>query len=408
MEYKDTNFQQLADIMTTFDPLKCVTPINADEEKECWLKSAQKGNFTNPSFCYNYEYLEQVASHYNEFEPHRRSQILDSIGPIDEVDYIVKDIFHLRFDDAATITELASSILLGNDGTTSRLSAYLFGRQSNGQALQAYKIANREIPPSYAKTKPRFTKKDRKALSKLELEASQIGCWFTVAMNIYKENWVIELSDDCSNIEINEKTSHISIPTNYKVNGLELLMFIERFIECYLRCNENSRHLFEDLIGKDSPLMPFVPILAKSNNELLYNGTAAMKDTIINGLKSSPSPITVIASDHANRGKDFAGVAQVILPFLDELYNEKTALELAWDITYGVKRGCTDTTKPYCFSHDFTHFCGHILSWDLAPVYTDFASLSLEELIALSAVAELKPKHYNLDVISEIKNRLLS
>ncbi len=413
MKYSvDTRFQSLADIIIRLNPVELVTPINVADEKARWLDRAKIGLFTNPYFLYNREALKEASSHNFELTA-ARATLANGLIPETDAEKVIKKILLSRINNAITATEIAASILLGDDNEVCNLSRKIYGFPSNNQAYRAYQIVNGEIIP-YAK-KSRFTKKDQKALKAMQFDAETIGYWFTEVINHYGiDSWTIEVGDQFTSIDVRDKNLTgrplVGVPATRKVNGLKLLELIGHEIECHLLGSENCKELVKQILGADSPLAPLYPVIAKSDDELFYEGVAKISDVSINGPEALPMPYATIACDQARRGSDFAEIAKLIKDMrFDMGQTEEEALKGAWTTTYRIMRGSTNTELGgYSFSKDYVYMGGYDIAQQVSPLFRSFASMTLDEITALAAVCELKPTYTNLDAVGYVKWQLLS
>ena len=406
--------KQIAGIQASLNPVEIATPKNAKEEKEHWLIAAKIGNYPNPSFVYDEERLRTVSG-YSTLLSTARYQIETGMIPENEIDRIIKKILLSRFDnDSLATTELASSILLHDDLTSCALNHQIYGHPSNSQVIRAYSIVKQDAPVIARQS--RFTKKDQKKLEKMTFIDEQIAYWFEEAIALYGfKGWTVEVGNQYTAIDVRDKSSAgkpvVGIPTGRKVNGLKLLELIGHEIECHLRGSENCKALVMQIIGENSPLLPFVPILAKSDNELFYEGVAKVSDVSINGNAGMPKPYATIACDCARRGSSFSETAKFIERCRLEMgEKDEDARKGAWTTTYRIMRGCTNTAVGgYNFSKDYIYMSGYDLACQINENLHNFSSMTIDELNALQAVLlNLVPAYPHLDAVGWVKGRLLS
>ena len=408
--------EPVAKIMASLNPVEIVKPKNVADAKALWLLDAKSGKYANPRFAYDEEKLKTISG-YNSLLTSARAQFENGLTPEDETDKIIKKILLHRFDDAIRTTEIAASILLRDDQATCALANRIYGHPSNSQVIKAYGIINEEETLSAGV--PRFSESDREALKKIQCNAKAIAYWFTEVIQRYCfTGWTVEVSDRFTAIDVQDKNSSgesvIGIPTDRKVNGLKLLELIGHELECHLRGSENCRALIRQVLEIESanpPLAPFIPILAKSDNELFYEGVAKISDVGVLGEAGLPTPYATIACYRAGHNSSFSETAKDIEDCRRKMgEDEETARKGAWTTTYRIMRGCTNTAVGgYAFSKDYIYMAGYDFANQINPNLHNFASMTVDELAALQvALLNLYPAYQNLDAVGWIKERLLS
>ena len=404
----------MADITLRLNTVEIVTPLNAHAEKDKWLNAARKGVFRNPTFTYDYAFLSNIA----QLEPKllsARHQLLDNLKPQDLIDEILLEIINDRIEDAHASIKLAQAILNRDDATSEYYTAKKFGRPNAVQIAEAERLTM--FGHTLGVYEPLFDKDQRKALKDMRFDATQISEHFRRAIDYYGiEGWIIVIDEHATAIDVRNKTANgtpcIVIPSSREVNGLKLLELIGHEIECHLRDSENAAQLFRDLIGSDSPLMPLVPLLAKPDDEMMYEGHAKLSDVRFSGSSALPKPFYTIAQYRAVQRNSFAEVANHIYELqlnLDQ--SESAAVKGAWLATYRALRGVTDTKNPhgYTFGKDYGYLAGFSIARDLQRRnWLDYASLRLIDLQRLSACAELDhPKYPYKDAVQYVASRLM-
>ncbi|MCR5572551.1 MAG: flavohemoglobin expression-modulating QEGLA motif protein [Candidatus Saccharibacteria bacterium] len=406
----------IAEIALQLNPVEIVTPINNRTEKQQWIAATEHGSFRNPSFTYDNERLLKIAILESELNMAKR-QLLETIEPQTTVDIIILDIIKDRIDDAYCSIKLAQSILCGDDQTSAYCTARKYHRPNRAQIADAQILLN----PQYTLSAPpaRFSKETRNRLKKLHFDAQGIQSIFQEAINTYGiSGWRVEICEYATAIDVRNKTSDgcpiVVIPTDREVTGLKLIELIGHEIECHLRDSENAAQLFYSLIGHDSPLAPLVPLLAKPDDEMLYEGHAKISDASVTGRTALPKPYYTIAQNLAVQGYSFAEAANRIYKIRLDLGESKTdAIKGSWLACYRAFRGCTDTKNPhsYTFGKDYAYLAGYNIARTMQfPEWLDFASLSLSDLQRLhSAGIELNaPRYPYLNVASIIADEILS
>lgn len=406
--------KQIAGIQASLNLVEMATPKNFKEEKDRWLTATKIGNYPNPTFFYDEERLKTISG-YSTLLSTARYQIEAGVTPEKESERVLKKILLHRFDgESLPITESGASMLLHDDRATCELNHQIYGHPSNTQVIKAYSIVKQDVPVVVRQS--RFTKKDQKRLEKMTFIDEQIAYWFEEVIALYGfKGWTIDIGNQYTAIDVRDKNSTgkpmVVIPAGRKVNGLKLLELIGHEIECHLRGSENCKALVMQILGENSPLLPFVPIIAKSDNELFYEGVAKISDVSINGSASLPKPYATIACDCARRGSSFSETAKIIERCRLEMgENAEDARKGAWTTTYRIMRGCTNTAVGgYNFSKDYIYMSGYDLACQINENLHNFSSMTIDELNALqAALLNLVPAYPHLDAVDWVKGRLLS
>ena len=406
MHYRDQNHmaheaaQTVANTAMTLNPVELVTPVNVDDEKELWIAAAKDGEFLNPQFKYNREKLTQAVAHGNQLRA--AAEILFyTCRPHTDIDHAILEILHHRVDDALCTANMAASILLGSNAGGS-YAQHIYGKPDKLQVMDCLQAVQR-IDELVGELPVKFTPDQRAKLKEHEYSASEIQQDFLHVVNLYGfKSWSVVVSDQATAIDVRNKTScgrpQVVIPTARKVDGLKLAELIGHELECHLRDSANAEALFAEYLGP-TPLAPLVSLLAKSDNELLYEGHAKLSDVAINGGAALPKPFYTIAIDAALRGYSFAEIGEYIFELRYERGEDQTsAIKGAWTAAYRAMRGSFDTLGGYAFTKDYAYWTGYQLASEVqqfAPHYLDYASLTYEEIKLLDdAGFDLKHPRY--------------
>ena len=133
-----------------------------------------------------------------------------------------------------------------------------------------------------------------------------------------------------------------------------------------------------------TPLEPLIPLLAKSDDELFYEGHAKLSDVTIKGESALPHPYYVIAIDAALRGYSFADIGELIYNLRREAgQSHEAAMSGAWTATYRTMRGAVDALGGYAYTKDYAYWTGYEVACKVAqqaPYLLDYATLTLDEL----------------------------
>ena len=412
----------IAYIACRLDPIEIVTPKKLNEEKESWIFTTKKGWSCNPTFIYNTDLLSYIVGLKSKLMQ-ANEQLMRNIKPQSPIDSAVHEIIKSRIRDAITSINMALGILTKNDYKTTINTTVKYGRLNRDQKSRANIISTcgRYVFGDFT---PCFPEEQIARLKEITFDANAIRKQFQDALDYYKiEGWKIEIDASASSIDVHNKTApRIVIPVHQEVDGLKLIELIGHEIECHLRDSENAAQLFRDLLENDSPLAPLIPVLAKSDNEVLYEGYAKLSDVTIAGAKSLPHPFYTIAQIDAAEGYSFSHVAHHIYELQLDFFGkenvnikgedaENVAINSAWAATCSVFRGCTNTKNhcPYVFGKDYAYLAGFDIACKTKhPEWLNFASLSLTDLRRLhDAGARLnEPKYSAKNVAIMIANQL--
>ena len=402
----DQAAKEIAEICSKLNPVEIVTPTNLLSAKESWLaKTAHVGvntekTFTNPHFEYNEALLSNITKMATPLE--RARMELDSninLTSCSIEDSVVFELLSQRIADAKLTIELAASILSKNDDNSKAILQKKYGRLNSSLVVAAYDEVNQKSPKRPFDLPRIITGTEVTALKNKKFNAKEIAYYFGIALAEYGfDDWSCEISDTASAIDVRDRGSSgsqkIIIPARRHVNGIELLKLIGHEIECHLRSSVNSQFLFKKLVHEVSPLYPLIGLLAKSDDETLYEGAAKLSDVIIQGNltgrceDAAPTPLYTIAIDQACRGSSFGETAEVICGLASYRHDSAdwdASIKKEWNITYRAYRGITDTDSKsyYAFPKDASYFAGYLIAKDMPKVFTDFSSLTFDNILLL-------------------------
>ena len=384
--------KRIATLAMQLNPVELATPTNARKEKDAIVKVLDNGFKVNPTFKYNRNKLRQAVrvgeqlgdlkAKFLELAQHYPATNFDD--PAQE--QAVKNIIIDRINDAIITTEMAQAILDGNDIAMAALSAEKYGTPSSVIMGYAYDIANDGYPNNCS---PYLDADVAKALKAQEFDAAGILHYFERVLEMYGiTDWLVIVDDQATVIDVRGKNSSgrplVVIPSTRQVDGLKLLELIGHEIECHLRSSENARNFWSEILTDD--YLPLVPLLAKSDNEFIYEGYAKQNDTKVRGSAGLPTPNYLVAMDQARRGSSFAETMETVAGFeIQRGATRKQAFSRAWTATYRVFRGCSNCANGkdvcYSFTKDFAYFGGlHTVN---ESDYLDFSSMSMRDIVKL-------------------------
>ena len=381
MYYTDNLSEQdardLAAIMSAMNIVELVTPTNAMAAKADWLN---RNDFEAPTLVYNEDLLRATAS---KQEALMRAEETFRHGMIPETtpDHFVRDLLLERIRGAIDTTNIAASILLGDNRTTAAICKNIYGVPSANEVLGAYESI-RQPKPELPKM---FDEATRKRLKELKFDANQIKFWFERTLQLLGiTSWTVIVSDQFTSIDVRDRSSMgsvVGIPSDCTKNGIQLIELIGHEILSHLLSSENTRWAIKDILGSKSVLLPLVNVLAKAENETLYEGAAKRSDVRVSGADAIPLPYYTIACHLAMKGKNFAECAEEIYALrLANGAKPEAARKGTWTTCYRVAlRGSTNPEEPYMYPKDYCYRSGWQQTQWTGRRVLSFSTLSLEE-----------------------------
>ncbi len=374
----------LARAAMALNPVELITPVNQAHEKELWMTTEEGGPFINPQFQYDEFNLSQAAAK-GEIVRIAADALRSACYPESPMDDAILEILNHRVHDALCAANMAASILLGSN-SGGEYAQQIYGRPDKLQVLNCYRAATSTSDSKDDSSC--FSEEKRHELLARSYDAFGIQREFQRIADIYGfRNWDIIIDNSASAIDVRNKTSYgnpqVVIPKSRKVNGLKLAELIGHELECHLRDSINAEALFAEHLAS-TPLEPLIPLLAKSDDELFYEGHAKLSDVAVNGESVSPHPYYVIAIDAALRNQSFADIGELIYKLRRNAdQSHQTALNGAWTAAYRAMRGAVDTHGGYAYTKDSAYWFGYETATHIAqsaPYLLDFATLTLDEL----------------------------
>ncbi len=418
-----SHIEKTAKAMAQLNPVELVTPVNFAKQKESWISL---GDFGNPCFQYDKDRLSRVVKLKADVEEARKV-VEEETFVMNDIDRVTKQILLARFDEALTTIELCASILhaqnstkkhlgiVGIDATTAEAVIDKYGCPSNTLVLEAYAKAEEGTP--YSVEPDEYPESpNREQLEALSFDAEAIAYWFNAVIEYYEfAGWSVVIDSNCSSIDVRDKAENgmrVVIPVDRKVNGQKLLELIGHELECHLRDTENAHWLWATVLGDDSPLEAFIPILAKSDDEMFYEGHAKLSDIALGGKSAIPLPYATIGIDLARRGSSFGEIASCIYEYRRMAgQSEKAALSGAWTTTYRVLRGSTSMNNAearYAFTKDYAYLAGWKQAKDADALSLNFSSMKLGEIQSLAkAGLPMDILHLYKNAVSWVREQIL-
>ena len=383
---------QLACIAESIDVTEMVTPVNRQEARKCWLKNANNNFFTEPEFRYNRHKLKAITQQSRAFISESRN-VLDNCEPETDIDKAILDILHRRLENIHASIQLAEAISKKDDATAASIIHDKYGTPPCESVIKAYQLGYDNEPDDRYIAPALYTLDERMMLRDCTVQAQDIQRYFQEALLLYGLNdWRVDISDEVASITVraagDDPEKRVIIPPDRTVDGLKLAELIGHEIETHVRTRENSMALFRSLIPPGTPLSPLVPLLARTSSMTMSEGMAKLSDVAISGETALPQPYYIIAIDQALRSESFGSVARTVahaISIKNDL-THKQVLERAWQITYRVFRGISDTVNlyGYAFTSDSSYFLGYnYVHEKVAPSLYDYCNLAHCELQAL-------------------------
>ena len=408
IEHASKAAKALAGAAMALNPVELITPVNLSHEKAVWTCMDEGEPFINPEFKYDEPNLSLAVAN-GEIVRIAADTLRRVCYPESAMDNAILEILEHRVHDALCTANMAASILLRTNAAGD-YAQQIYGRPDKLQVLNAYSIA--QAPNKAASDAPLcFSAEKRAELAAKTYDAYGIQREFQRVINVYGfKNWDVIIDNSASAIDVRNKTSYgnpqVVIPKDRKVDGLKLAELIGHELECHLRDSVNAEAIFAEHL-EETPLRPLMPLLAKSDNELFYEGHAKLSDVAINGEKALPHPYYIIAADAALRGNSFADIGELIYRLRRDVgQSHKTALSGAWTAAYRVMRGAVDTLGGYAYTKDFAYWVGYESAWrvaNIAPHLLDYATLTLDELHLLENAGFnlLHPRYPSLNLATK-------
>ena len=408
--FANARLAQIANEVGALAP-RLFTPINHQDEKTAWLDRAAKGDFTAPEFIYDHDLLVYARALGREFT---EMALVHSELSIE---------YALSCAVPDTNRELLSYVLLLLDERLRSISA-LFAKADRLWNLCIHsdmqpKIVRRDLnryeaplptddelarwwseaecwQPDQQPQGGMFSGGVQRGLKRVELDAAEIVKVFDHVLwqqgyisPLQQRQWRAEVSDAVSAITVSGEQAKILVPPTRKLNAVKLASLIAHEISGHVRARLNAEHLFmqilTDAYGEQTPLLDFVPLLAKSPDESLNEGAAKLNEVTLLGTSKVPAPFYGLAIDLAfRRDADFARVAQQIFELRRAAGVKKsTALNTAWTTAYRVFRA-GGTTKDVCYKRGFELLAPLKLgNPELADTLSNYATLAMHEVLEL-------------------------
>ena len=386
--------KRIEDAIATLNPVEVVTPTNLNAAKADWIEKVVENNiFNDPIFAYNYRFLSDTTSHYGDLQ-----MLLDELVALRPSEANISKFFIWEqlcsvLKDGIATTKLAKCILNSDDLATKKYVLEKYGTPSEESLKDALDVARtnsmNDSLTTIVEKAISLAEDDEQLLKNSVLEAKEISNIFFWAMGQYRTDaWPIEIIKNCSAIDVRDKSSFghpiIAIPSTRQVNGFKLAELLGHEIECHWRSSVNIAS-----IG-----------CLKNDDELVYEGLAALKDKCFNrnycGTFNLNSAYYIIAMNQALEGHSFSKVAKQIYNQLPKGLSKESRAKKAWTYTYRVFRGISDTRNSdgYAFTKDRAYFEGWSYAKKLEKeglsAYLSFSSLGKETFEKFMQVTDIK------------------
>lgn len=360
---------QLAQIISSMNPVEIYTADNATEQKTIFLREFTENSNTNfcPQFTYNTTLLKSIMAKEAEIVP-----ILEQIAALsattDEQDFL-KTLALRRAQSALDLTHLARHILVEEDFNSATQLINIYGPITDYSLDCANRSLEQKRNPPTPSQPSILDKRIRQSLSQSILGAEQIQHFFRQALRNYDfaDLWEVKICDKATAIDVRDKSANgkptIVIPKGRTVTEIKLLELIGHEIDSHVRQSMNGIKLYHGLGGG----------VFKSDDEVLYEGLAKISDIdfavkYLGKPLELPAPYFILAMDCALKGETFATVFKQIFELIkDTKKSDESAQTSAWSTTYRVFRGSTDPHNEYGYymPKDRAYLEGYLAAMDM-------------------------------------------
>lgn len=382
----------VAAILTKCNPVTMVTVLDPDEKKNAWVKEVtENGDFTNPSFSYDVNYLQSIADARPTLI---QARVLFNAAIITEndADKAIKRILLNRIATGLLCSELATAMLAGDDKASASINKELYGFPSEAQVEKVLDGLKNPAP----KATTLFDEETAARLKAIKVDATAIKYWFEKALSAAGiEGWSVEISSEFTAIDVQDFSKagypRIAIPASRQIDGLKLVSLIMHEILGHARGSAEGWKLFGNLL-KDTPIESLIPVMTKSHDETLYEGVAMRLEHAITGTEPLPWA-TISCSNCPNT--NFAELGKIMYQYrLEGGAKPEKAASLAYTNAYRLKRGCTDSgAVGYAFPKDPCYRKGFDLVPHLDPAVLTYSTLSVPEAQLIVSTFKTKPSY---------------
>ena len=424
-----SEIKNLARIWRSIPPIeRIVTPVNLEDCRQEFL--SRYGRPYNPKFKYNYELVNRTIGQIEQLKPLEtlvetpRELYRIQGGRTAHSDLILHSL-DLRLQELRNYEDFLKAMKLGdNDGAEGRIRALaqIYGSHhiyetsfAQGMLVRDFKEvcrSNKYRDPStsfavdYADNRERFfrnilhsfkgtySEAQKSRLRALEFDSAEVANYLRSTIRYVNEHasyiyrlsaaeqaspsYMVEASQRWKTVTVLHYTAGgkgvIGIPKDLKINGLELVLLVNKIFSGYFRSAMSTRNYFRTMIDPyrdESELIPLIPLLSHSMNETLSKGLETLVDIQIRGGSGGLlEPYSILAVQLANDGYNFYEVADEIrskaLRYFAKHHRHLATLkgsadEIAWGITWQAFRGQHDTSTNkfgYAFPKGKDELCG--------------------------------------------------
>lgn len=365
--------------------LSVITPKNYFSERQRVIEVATKTErFVNPIFVYGEAIPGFTAKINATIKGLRNSRPCQN-----KSDAFVFQLIIDRLEKAQTISKIQDSIAARDDESTNSLIEKYYGGPTSEKIIDLAYDAAKGIPinnPILTATKRILDNKTSVKYQKAGNDAREIASKMSSALKMYDlRNSCIIINDSHSAITVEfdgaEHKHNLYIPTSRKVSRLKLIELIGHEVECHMRHNANCAWLLEKFFDVPSRA---AAALVSEKDTTLTEGFAKISDAKIHKMGTGtdagvPKPWYILAALLASDGLSFAEVA-------DYLHEAGNSIEMSWQYTYRVFRGCTNVANnlhSFACQADRRYLDGYVRAIDAIEAKSsvfDYAKFSEDEL----------------------------
>lgn len=395
-----TVLDELGEIAQRMNVVEMVTPLNHHIERQKWLENAACGRWTNPHFKYDTRLLKTVADAYLPLKwVVGRAQSLRTQLSNDPVGQVLCEMVEHRIREVNATIDMARGILKEDDTQTETAIQQIFGQPCQAAIDMAHNYVEQLAKDEgYDQEDSAHLADLRGRLQALTFDEKGIRRYFIYMAKrcSMAQSRPVEIDERTTAIDVRDRSSKgpvVSIPTDRRITGLQLVTTIGHEVLCHWRDSERAAAVLP-LLGGGA---------LKTADEVLYEGHATQTDyhallALGDRAPQQQKPFYISAIDLAQQGYNFAAMAPVIFNMVRPTKStDAAALRSTWLTCYRVLRGSTDINNHhahYALTKDRAYFEGRILADELHAQHLDsilrLSTLCQPDIDLLRTVVEFK------------------
>lgn len=400
--------------------LSLIKATNLEEERQKWCDCVVKNLAYNPKFEYNP--LKIIG--YGDELSLLKSKI-DELPEENARDIFIKQAIGEGVDKLIIFVNLAKSIEAKDDEESMRLVRIHLGHFDTSLVRKAKAIIDGEDLLQGFHIDCKLSEDQIKKAEETMLGPGELAILFSDTLQQYgfaSDGWVVKTGTDYQNITVETKMTGgmVYVPTTRKpVKLREAIALVGHEIECHVRHNMNTAHLFSRELGAPIELARF---LASRRNSILTEGLAKVSDITVGlecGRKTAPTPEPwyVFAENMAMNGATFAETGyEIYTAFLKKGEASEKAAQSAWKYVSRTYRGCTNCRNPknYAWYGDKCYLEGFLQATELLKVHPsaeNFGKLYVDDFETISKligkdIDGIEPMYPKLNITEELIARI--